>query len=181
MSTAQAIATQRLERALLRARIHRKRTLDEKMARKSSSTTSVPSKSRSQRRQTSAADTSEVEELLVSCSVCMDALQPDDETLETLKCGHTFHGTCIASWLKRRQNCPLCRSAVGCGGSDAPTPSAAASSSRPPGLARPRRPHRCGNPNVLLLRSRGYCVSICLQQHYVVRDPQALPRPLLHP
>lgn len=50
------------------------------------------------------------------CSICMvtpeasDGLRPltgDDWT--TTKCGHTYHQTCLNTWMTTNQTCPLCR------------------------------------------------------------------------
>ena len=38
------------------------------------------------------------------CSICQEMLQP---TL--LKCGHSFHPTCINKWFAINKSCPICR------------------------------------------------------------------------
>ena len=40
------------------------------------------------------------------CPVCLEAL---GEEAESLKCGHQYHQTCIASWLHQQATCPTCR------------------------------------------------------------------------
>jgi hypothetical protein len=30
----------------------------------------------------------------------------------TLECGHSFHSTCIADWMNRQNNCPVCREKI---------------------------------------------------------------------
>ena len=59
-----------------------------------------------------------------SCIICLDdfkseeelkALEainrPEFEKMETsvLECGHKFHRVCISDWLKKEENCPICR------------------------------------------------------------------------
>jgi hypothetical protein len=43
------------------------------------------------------------------CSICLDALPAEPKTM---RCGHSFHGDCLADWLltKGRVTCPNCRS-----------------------------------------------------------------------
>lgn len=42
------------------------------------------------------------------CVICLDDLNGGAGT-SILQCNHKFHGTCLSSWLKRKQRCPLCR------------------------------------------------------------------------
>jgi hypothetical protein len=42
------------------------------------------------------------------CSVCMDIFSTSGLS-RTLPCNHSFHATCIDSWLEKHGNCPLCR------------------------------------------------------------------------
>ncbi len=46
-------------------------------------------------------------EIIISfeCSICME--QSNEGVL--LKCGHTYHKTCIEKWRKNKSTCPLCR------------------------------------------------------------------------
>ena len=44
------------------------------------------------------------------CAVCL-ATYLKDEELVTLKCMHVFHVSCIEKWLKKEDQCPLCRKA----------------------------------------------------------------------
>lgn len=39
------------------------------------------------------------------CSICFTPLVFYAE----LSCGHSFHLKCLESWIKRKNNCPLCR------------------------------------------------------------------------
>ncbi|KAL8476244.1 hypothetical protein ACS0TY_028780 [Phlomoides rotata] len=46
------------------------------------------------------------------CSVCLSEFE-EDESLRLLpKCSHAFHVTCIDTWLRSHQNCPVCRAPV---------------------------------------------------------------------
>lgn len=52
----------------------------------------------------------EVNEIVVSCPICLDVI---DEKLITLnKCQHTFHQSCISSWFQKSNTCPLCRETI---------------------------------------------------------------------
>lgn len=48
---------------------------------------------------------------LVQCVICTEEINEGDQIIK-LRCNpsHIFHDTCIKAWLKRRVNCPLCRS-----------------------------------------------------------------------
>ena len=48
-----------------------------------------------------------LDEIIISfeCSICME--QSNEGVL--LKCGHTYHKTCIEKWRKNKSTCPLCR------------------------------------------------------------------------
>ena len=39
-------------------------------------------------------------------------VEKEEEGISTLNCGHQFHTECIAKWLKRKNNCPICRQIV---------------------------------------------------------------------
>lgn len=43
-----------------------------------------------------------------SCAVCLDCVLPS-HVKTSLPCGHSYHYSCIASWLKRSETCPECR------------------------------------------------------------------------
>lgn len=40
------------------------------------------------------------------CSICFDSM---NNSKTTLRCGHTFHESCINRWIKIKPTCPLCR------------------------------------------------------------------------
>lgn len=43
------------------------------------------------------------------CAVCMSTIDFGTEVVN-LRCGHSFHPTCISRWLARNGTCPNCRS-----------------------------------------------------------------------
>ncbi|KAK7196182.1 putative zinc finger protein [Novymonas esmeraldas] len=46
-----------------------------------------------------------------TCGICLDDFV-EGESVKRLPCGHTFHGTCVRSWLLRSGVCPTCRQPV---------------------------------------------------------------------
>lgn len=52
---------------------------------------------------------SESKECESECCICMEGISAD---LFSAKCGHKFHGKCIAEWFKRCSQCPLCRAEI---------------------------------------------------------------------
>jgi hypothetical protein len=45
------------------------------------------------------------------CLVCQCSYE-DGELLRRLRCGHCFHGDCVAQWLMTKDVCPYCRQSV---------------------------------------------------------------------
>jgi hypothetical protein len=45
------------------------------------------------------------------CPICIDEVRAGAQMV-LLPCAHSFHTACIASWLKRCANCPLCKHAI---------------------------------------------------------------------
>lgn len=47
------------------------------------------------------------------CVICMEQFKEEEEVAE-LKCDerHYFHINCLEDWLKRKMECPLCKSTV---------------------------------------------------------------------
>ncbi|XP_019164312.1 PREDICTED: RING-H2 finger protein ATL33-like [Ipomoea nil] len=46
------------------------------------------------------------------CSVCLSAFVDGEEISELNDCKHTFHAKCIATWLRSRSTCPICRTSL---------------------------------------------------------------------
>lgn len=46
-----------------------------------------------------------------TCCVCLADFE-DDERVLRLPCGHEFHDVCIAEWLRKHRECPLCKDNV---------------------------------------------------------------------
>ena len=42
------------------------------------------------------------------CAICLSDYEINEEIVEC-PCRHIFHNECIVSWLKGKQNCPVCR------------------------------------------------------------------------
>jgi len=60
------------------------------------------------------ANTAEGISLPTTCAVCMDDYVP--KTLSrTLPCEHSFHATCIDTWLMESGTCPICRCVMSTG------------------------------------------------------------------
>jgi len=50
------------------------------------------------------------EEFPRECVICLDEFE-DNDSIGTLPlCSHSFHLRCIQEWLRKKPNCPLCRS-----------------------------------------------------------------------
>ena len=48
------------------------------------------------------------------CICCCEFVEGDK--LMTLSCGHEFHYECVATWLRAKRFCPMCKATVGSGG-----------------------------------------------------------------
>jgi len=44
-----------------------------------------------------------------NCAICIDELSNNSDQNSTLPCGHVFHKVCINEWLKKKEECPVCR------------------------------------------------------------------------
>ncbi|GMJ07050.1 hypothetical protein HRI_004374200 [Hibiscus trionum] len=44
-----------------------------------------------------------------ACGICLEDMEKGEEVRAMGACGHKFHVYCIFRWVKRKQNCPLCR------------------------------------------------------------------------
>ena len=45
------------------------------------------------------------------CSVCTEDYTDEDQTVTT-ECNHLFHACCLATWVKTKKTCPICRKSV---------------------------------------------------------------------
>lgn len=45
------------------------------------------------------------------CIICINKIE-SNEYIRKLKCNHLFHKKCVDNWLKKNQNCPMCRKTV---------------------------------------------------------------------
>lgn len=43
------------------------------------------------------------------CAVCLSKLLSEQDVVEIIHCGHTFHADCISTWLAKSTQCPCCR------------------------------------------------------------------------
>jgi len=52
------------------------------------------------------------------CTICLEDFKAGDD-VKTLPCLHLYHMSCIDSWLRRSNDCPICKTCIGkdcCGG-----------------------------------------------------------------
>ena len=47
-----------------------------------------------------------------TCSICCEDFYKENDKIATTMCHHSYHFECITEWLKKSENCPLCRSAI---------------------------------------------------------------------
>ena len=50
----------------------------------------------------------EDELLLSECVICLENYKKEDK-ISILSCDHYYHTKCLNEWLKKKQECPLCR------------------------------------------------------------------------
>jgi hypothetical protein len=43
------------------------------------------------------------------CTICLEELCHDEESIETHDCCHVFHKLCLWRWIRTKSSCPLCR------------------------------------------------------------------------
>ena len=48
----------------------------------------------------------------MECPICYDAITKESG-ITTLSCEHSFHLSCIATWIIKNETCPCCRKEVG--------------------------------------------------------------------
>ncbi|VVU94514.1 TPM domain [seawater metagenome] len=46
-----------------------------------------------------------------TCSICLNTMHAI-ECLEITNCNHIYHSNCIKHWLRRKDNCPICRQKI---------------------------------------------------------------------
>ena len=44
-------------------------------------------------------DSEKIKDINDCCSICLESLVHPFEEMETLKCGHNFHNSCITKWI----------------------------------------------------------------------------------
>lgn len=52
-----------------------------------------------------------MESFEIECPIC---LNPLTDRCISLTCQHKYHEKCIARWIRRRPDCPLCRQGLTC-------------------------------------------------------------------
>ena len=56
-------------------------------------------------------DISKLTEEKKKCCICLENYKNNDETI-ILPCVHIFHSNCIKHWMKRQDNCPICKNKI---------------------------------------------------------------------
>ncbi|KAI3832892.1 hypothetical protein MKX03_002563 [Papaver bracteatum] len=46
------------------------------------------------------------------CPICQEDIKDEKGTAAWPNCSHRFHLLCISKWMKKKQNCPICRSEI---------------------------------------------------------------------
>lgn len=49
--------------------------------------------------------------LLTECSICLENYEIGDK-ISILSCEHFYHKRCLNEWLKKKEECPLCREEI---------------------------------------------------------------------
>jgi hypothetical protein len=45
----------------------------------------------------------------MDCSICLEGIQQEEQTIVIDSCQHTFHQRCVEPWFLRHSTCPNCR------------------------------------------------------------------------
>jgi len=45
------------------------------------------------------------------CSICIEGYTPNNNPVKT-KCNHYYHRSCLKTWIKEHNTCPLCRTRI---------------------------------------------------------------------
>lgn len=48
-----------------------------------------------------------------TCAICLGTIRKNTNVYD-LECKHHFHIRCLDKWVKRRQECPICRNSITC-------------------------------------------------------------------
>ena len=72
--------------------------------------TTLPTLSQNQIKNVENVENKETKEGGANCPICLENIGTSKTT--TTVCHHSFHSTCIASWLQQHDTCPLCRSTL---------------------------------------------------------------------
>ncbi|KZV55349.1 hypothetical protein F511_24666 [Dorcoceras hygrometricum] len=46
------------------------------------------------------------------CAICLDSFQQGDNCSSLPVCKHLFHAKCVDRWIRKRPNCPICRTGL---------------------------------------------------------------------
>ncbi|KAI2513769.1 RING-H2 finger protein [Fragilaria crotonensis] len=46
------------------------------------------------------------------CAICIEPFQLGDEVMEGIQCHHEYHHPCMMEWLKKHDDCPVCRKSM---------------------------------------------------------------------
>lgn len=46
------------------------------------------------------------------CSICLEYINKKTKASCITKCNHIFHIMCIKTWMKKSENCPMCRTKI---------------------------------------------------------------------
>lgn len=55
-----------------------------------------------------------VQESDTRCPICLGDfdVESDCQLRMLMSCGHTFHSSCLMTWLRTKTNCPVCKSSL---------------------------------------------------------------------
>lgn len=46
------------------------------------------------------------------CCICLNDIRDSEDVISLKKCSHEYHSTCLVSWLKISNQCPICKNVV---------------------------------------------------------------------